>query len=360
MCYGGDLGPDLADVAAFAGCSEAEVVDLHAGREYRVYMVGFVPGFAYMAEVESRIAAPRRASPRTAVPAGSVAIAGGQTGDLPGRHARRLEPHRSHRASAVRSGSRAAVSVQVRRPRAISADPPGRVSSIVTQSLTVVRAGMLTTIQDLGRWGFQANGVPVAGPMDAYSHALANRLVGNPPTAAAIEVTLIGPELQGNGEVVCAVAGATFALTAGDVAMSMHIAFTLRSGERLRFGARSAGARATLAVRGGIDVPSVFDSRATSLISRMGPFGGRALRAGDVLPIGPVTTLGTPGAGRPVVPLPLPGRRRTAPRRGGSAGAVLHTSRVSDTLRVSVHRHARVQSHGVPARRGPARTRGTC
>lgn len=83
VCYGGDLGPDLADVAAFAGCSEAEVIDLHAGREYRVYMVGFVPGFAYMAEVEARIALPRRASPRTAVPAGSVAIAGGQTGVYP-------------------------------------------------------------------------------------------------------------------------------------------------------------------------------------------------------------------------------------------------------------------------------------
>lgn len=83
VCYGGDLGPDLADVAAFAGCSEADVIDLHAGREYRVYMVGFVPGFAYMAEVESRIAAPRRASPRTAVPQGSVGIAGGQTGIYP-------------------------------------------------------------------------------------------------------------------------------------------------------------------------------------------------------------------------------------------------------------------------------------
>jgi antagonist of KipI len=176
----------------------------------------------------------------------------------------------------------------------------------VTQSLTVVRPGMLTTIQDLGRWGFQANGVPVAGPMDPYSHALANRLVGNTPTAAAIEVTLIGPELQGNGEVVCAVAGATFALTAGDLAVSMHNAFTLRPGERLRFGERSAGARAILAVRGGIDVPSVFDSRATSLISRMGPYGGRALRAGDVLPIGPVTTLTPPGADPAVVPLPLP------------------------------------------------------
>jgi inhibitor of KinA len=83
VCYGGDLGPDLGDVAAFAACSEAEAIDLHAGREYRVYLVGFVPGFAYLAEVEPRIAAPRRASPRTAVPAGSVAIAGGQTGIYP-------------------------------------------------------------------------------------------------------------------------------------------------------------------------------------------------------------------------------------------------------------------------------------
>jgi inhibitor of KinA len=83
VCYGGELGPDLADVAAFAGCSEADVIAAHIGRDYRVYMVGFVPGFAYMAEVEPRIAAPRRSTPRVAVPAGSVAIAGGQTGVYP-------------------------------------------------------------------------------------------------------------------------------------------------------------------------------------------------------------------------------------------------------------------------------------
>jgi KipI family sensor histidine kinase inhibitor len=81
--YGGEYGPDLADVAAFAGCTPDDVVDRHSSREYRVYLVGFVPGFAYMAEVDATIAAPRRASPRTAVPAGSVAIAGGQTGIYP-------------------------------------------------------------------------------------------------------------------------------------------------------------------------------------------------------------------------------------------------------------------------------------
>jgi inhibitor of KinA len=83
VCYGGEFGPDVRDVAEFAGCSEAEVIDLHSGTDYRVYLMGFVPGWAYMAEVPSRIAVPRRQTPRTVVPAGSVAIAGGQTGIYP-------------------------------------------------------------------------------------------------------------------------------------------------------------------------------------------------------------------------------------------------------------------------------------
>ena len=83
VCYGGEYGPDLAEVAAFAGCGESDVVALHTGIEYRVYMVGFVPGFPYMGTVDSRIAAPRRQTPRVRVPAGSVGIAGLQTGIYP-------------------------------------------------------------------------------------------------------------------------------------------------------------------------------------------------------------------------------------------------------------------------------------
>ena len=81
--YGGEFGPDLADVARFANSSEDEVVRLHTAKVYRVFMLGFVPGFAYMGEVDPRIAAPRRQTPRTAVPAGSVGIAGVQTGIYP-------------------------------------------------------------------------------------------------------------------------------------------------------------------------------------------------------------------------------------------------------------------------------------
>ena len=83
VSYGGEYGPDLADVARFGDCSEEEVIGLHTGETYRVFMVGFVPGWAYMAEVDARIAIPRRSSPRTAVPVGSVAIAGRQTGVYP-------------------------------------------------------------------------------------------------------------------------------------------------------------------------------------------------------------------------------------------------------------------------------------
>ena len=81
--YGGAFGPDLADVAAFAGISEAEVIERHAAKVYRVYMLGFLPGFAYLGQVDPSIAAPRRSSPRQAVPAGSVGIAGPQTGVYP-------------------------------------------------------------------------------------------------------------------------------------------------------------------------------------------------------------------------------------------------------------------------------------
>jgi antagonist of KipI len=178
----------------------------------------------------------------------------------------------------------------------------------MVRALTVIRPGMLTTIQDLGRWGFQTNGVPVAGPMDEYSHILANGLVGNDPSAGALEITLIGPELRTNADLVCAVAGARFELTTGERRLPMHHTFVLHAGEHLRFGARTAGARATLALRGGIAVKPVFGSRATSLVSRMGPFDGRPLRAGDVLPIGDVATTSTPGVGAigAAAPLPMP------------------------------------------------------
>ncbi len=83
ICYGGEFGPDLSDVAAFGRCTSEQVITRHLDAEYRVFVVGFVPGWAYMASVDPSIAAPRRPSPRLAVPAGSLGIAGRQTGIYP-------------------------------------------------------------------------------------------------------------------------------------------------------------------------------------------------------------------------------------------------------------------------------------
>jgi antagonist of KipI len=146
---------------------------------------------------------------------------------------------------------------------------------------------MLTTVQDLGRWGFQSRGVPVAGPMDAYAHRLANALVGNHQRAATLEITLVGPELELDEERLIAVTGADFEMTLNDDPRPMQTAFIAAPGSRLAFGRRLRGARAYLAIEGGIAVPPILGSRATHVTTAMGGIEGRALKSDDRLPIGP-------------------------------------------------------------------------
>lgn len=152
-------------------------------------------------------------------------------------------------------------------------------------AIHVVRPGLLTTVQDLGRWGHQASGVPVAGPMDSFSHRLSNALVGNRRSAATLEVTLIGPELQFERACSIALAGADFEVACGNRPIPIGTSTWLDDGARLQFGRRRAGARAYLAVAGGVLTPPLLGSRATHVVSRMGGVEGRALIATDVLPI---------------------------------------------------------------------------
>jgi antagonist of KipI len=170
------------------------------------------------------------------------------------------------------------------------------------RSFTVIKPGMLTTVQDLGRRGYQGLGVPVSGPMDAYSHRLANQLLGNDPSAAALEVTLLGPELLADGDFVCAATGADLSLTVNGKPAPLNEPFRIRPGAQLRWGTRLAGTRTTFAVQGGFDVPATLGSRSTHVASRMGPFGGRALRAGDVLRVGAAPAV----RAQPGFPLDIP------------------------------------------------------
>lgn len=152
--------------------------------------------------------------------------------------------------------------------------------------LIVEDAGLLTTVQDTGRWGYQHHGVPVAGAMDLAAHRRANRLVGNPSEAATLEITLVGPVLRFQTSARVGVAGAAFELWLDDVAVSTDTVLHAERGQRLAFGRRMAGARAYLAAAGGILVPVVLGSRSTHVRSAMGGLAGRALRVGDRLAVG--------------------------------------------------------------------------
>jgi biotin-dependent carboxylase-like uncharacterized protein len=150
----------------------------------------------------------------------------------------------------------------------------------------VVKPGLLTTVQDRGRCGFQALGVSVAGPMDPTSHRLANAMAGNIGDAAALEVTAIGPELLFEESRLVAIAGAAFEVFLDGRLVPSAGALAVSAGSTLRFGRRLRGTRAYVAVAGGIDTPKVLGSRATHLPSAMGGLNGRALRIGDRLPCG--------------------------------------------------------------------------
>jgi antagonist of KipI len=145
--------------------------------------------------------------------------------------------------------------------------------------------------------------------MDIYSHRLANQLIGNADNAAALEITLIGPEFRAGGDLLCVVTGADFAVHVGGHAVRHTSPFRVPSGASIRFGERRSGARATLAVRGGIAVPPVLDSRSTSLLARIGPFGGRPLASGDVLPIGEERRFDEPGSAAYPMRMPRGGAR---------------------------------------------------
>lgn len=148
----------------------------------------------------------------------------------------------------------------------------------------VVKPGLFTSVQDLGRFGFQRFGVPVSGAMDKYAFACANALVGNAASDACLEVTLLGPELEVLNPAQVAVAGADFSVFVNGEVVPMWETLNVKKGDVIAFsGSAGSGCRAYLAVRGGIDVSLVLGSRSTYLRGGFGGYEGRRLRAGDVL-----------------------------------------------------------------------------
>src|SRR5688500_3835730 len=193
-----------------------------------------------------------------------------------------MERHRAHAESALRCDAQPAEPALAGGPRALPRDRPRGVCRAREAAMTVkvLRPGLLTTIQDYGRHGFQRVGLCPGGAMDKVSLTLANALVGNAADEAALEMTVIGPEILFEEDTLVAVCGAEF-----QSSFPHNRPVLARQGTRFNVGRAKRGARAYLAVAGGFAVEPVLGSRSTYLPGHFGGFQGRELKHGDVLPL---------------------------------------------------------------------------
>lgn len=300
VCYGGDFGPDLPEVARARGLTPEQVIARHSGADYLVHAIGFAPGFPYLGGLPPELATPRRATPRPQVPAGSVGIGGAQTGVYPlatpggwnliGRTPLRLFEAERDPPALLRAGDR--VSFRAISPDDYHALAAGQEAKELDETaengaappaLEIVRAGIFTTVQDLGRQGHRATGVVQGGAADAFALRLANLLVGNPENAAALEFTLIGPDIRFLRDTLVALGGAACE------GLARWQPVKIRAGTTLKLGHARAGCRGYLAVAGGLEVPAVLGSRSTYVRARLGGHQGRPLHDGDGLAVPAVT-----------------------------------------------------------------------
>ena len=280
VVYGGEHGPDLAWVGRQSRLGRDGVIAAHMAGAYHCYLVGFTPGFPYLGGLDPRLAVPRLDTPRADNPPGAVGLAGAQTGLYPlggpggwriiGRTPLPVYDPLADPPAMIQAGDRVRfVAVDTRDFAALPdgawrPDPAGR------PILALERLAGPVLIQDQGRWGFQDQGIPPGGALDQSALAAANALAGNPPGAAALELTLLGPRLR-------VLAPARVALAGGDLGMMLNgrpagnwRAWDLRPGDRISFQGPRSGARAYLALAGGVAVVPVLGSRSTYAMGRLG------------------------------------------------------------------------------------------
>jgi KipI family sensor histidine kinase inhibitor len=299
VAYGGDDSPDFDAVCTRHHLERAEFIDLHTRPDYVVEAIGFTPGFPYLGGLPAELSTPRRETPRPLVPAGSVGIGGGQTGiyscptpggwHIVGRTDVRLFDADREPPSLLRTGDRVrfverAVAKQSE-PCVAKRIPATQAGPWVGPALRIGRPGLMTTIQDLGRPGHRASGVPLGGAADPLSLRLANLIVGNDETAAGLECTLVGPELTFECDAVVALCGADFS------GLPRSRPISVAAGETISLGHARHGCRGALAIAGGIQTQPCLGSRSTYVPALLGGLTGELLREGDRIPIDAVAPL---------------------------------------------------------------------
>ncbi len=295
-------GPDLASTADLLGVGTDELVRRHRAASWTVAFTGFAPGFGYLVSADWPFDVPRLDAPRTRVPAGAVGLAAGFTGAYPRAtpggwrligttRARLFDPDAASPAL-LAPGTR----VRIRAAAPVTASPPpAAVAGVAPGSgprpdITVLAPGPQATVQDLGRPGRASLGVAAAGALDRPALRLANRLVGNDEGAAGIEVTLGGFRAVASRDLWFALTGAIGPATLDGRAVPLGAAVRWAAGAELSLDWFDAGARAYLAVRGGIDGAVVLGSRATDVLAGF----GRPLAAGEAVAVGEATAGAVP------------------------------------------------------------------
>ncbi|WP_167197766.1 5-oxoprolinase subunit B/C family protein [Brevibacterium pigmentatum] len=282
-------GDDLAEVADLLSVSPAEVTARHQAATWEVAFAGFAPGFGYLAGDDELFTVPRRSSPRTRVPVGSVALAGEFTGVYPrsspggwqliGRTDAKLWDLDRHPPALFVPGTIVKFVEAEREIVDVAAEDSAagaEASADVSHSLEVLRPGLQLLIQDLGRPGFASMGVSAAGAADRTALTTANRLVGNAESAAGLESFGGGVLLRFRGDGVAAATGATGTITVTAVdgtvlTPRLGEAFALADGDELELGPAERGVRRYLAVRGGMDVETALGSSSADTLAGLGP-----------------------------------------------------------------------------------------
>lgn len=299
--WGGELkeipvrydGEDLPEVARFVGTTVEEVIRLHSESEYRVAFLGFAPGFPYLLGLREALHVPRKALPRVKVPAGSVAIAGFQTGIYPvqspggwqllGRTPVDLFAAGRDPACWLKPGDRVRFKA-LAEPRAFPQKKVAVREWPGDSAIEILAPGMFSTLQDCGRLGSSHLGISRGGVADALALRVGNQILGNSTTAAAIEMTASGIKLRFVKDTWFSLAGAEAPATVDGKPIEMWSAVQAFSGQVLEVG-MLAKMRTYLCVRGGFGAEVILGSRSTFVNGGWGGFAGRELRAGDVLSV---------------------------------------------------------------------------
>ena len=266
VAYGADNGPDFAALARDRGLDAEELVRRHTAAEYRVAFLGFSPGFAYLTGLPPGLHAPRRESPRPRVPAGSVAIGSEYTAVYPaespggwrliGRSPVRLFDPFAEPPALFRPGDRVrfesidAEELKRRFAAGASREPPEVVEG--DPVFAAIASGLFTTVQGAPRFGLGSCGVPAGGAMDPTALERGNAIVGNRSAAAALEISLSGPELRALDDAVVCVSGADLGALWNGKSIDLDAPFEVRAGDHIAFRYARRGVRAYLCVREGL------------------------------------------------------------------------------------------------------------